>query len=45
MIDWMKRAIGVIAIGEGRQVDCLWEKRVLRVVVDVIMNTGNRAVC
>lgn len=43
--DWLKSVMGVIAIGEGKQEDGLWEKRVSRVAVDVITNTGNHAVC
>lgn len=43
--DWLKSVMGVIAIGEGKQEDGLWEKRVSHVAVDVITNTGNHAVC
>lgn len=37
--------MGIVASGEGKQEDGLWEKRVSHVAVDVITNTGNHAIC
>ena len=45
MNDGLKSVMVVIAVGEGKHGDGLWEKRVSRVAVDVITNTGNHAVC